>query len=242
MTVIKSSILCSQGVMTRDDTIDIAGTAFPVWPEGQQISAFDEERTVLRTRFEDAASYHPALTAKVLALAEKAEAAGQRSRSLGGTKIYAMHEWDSPEADLVEARAAAFFRRAMGAPEAYIDIGWTNLYRRGEYVLPHSHIRALAGVVYMLESGDRDPADEDAGLFTIVDPRYGPCCEVERGRMTNPVRLDLQPGTMIIFPGQLVHCVNPYGGERPRITLSWNINREPLPGSMLDSARSQQRP
>ena len=172
------------------------------------------------------------------ALAEKVEAAGQRSRSLGGTKIYAVHEWGSPEADLVEARATAFFRRAMGS-EAYIDIAWADVFRRGEYVLPHSHIRAFAGVVYMLEPGERDPEDQDSGLFTIVDPRYGPCCELERGRMTNPVRLDLQPGTMIIFPGQLVHCVNPYGGERPRITLSWNINREPLPGSMLDSARAQ---
>jgi hypothetical protein len=45
---------------------------------------------------------------------------------------------------------------------------------------------------------------------------------------------------MIIFPGQLVHCVNPYGGATPRITLSWNINREALPGSMLDSLRRQQ--
>jgi hypothetical protein len=30
-----------------------------------------------------------------------------------------------------------------------------------------------------------------------------------------------------------VHTVNPYSGTRPRITLSWNINRNALPGSPL---------
>jgi len=32
---------------------------------------------------------------------------------------------------------------------------------------------------------------------------------------------------MIIFPSQVVHWVHPYGGERPRITLSWNFARMP---------------
>jgi hypothetical protein len=40
----------------------------------------------------------------------------------------------------------------------------------------------------------------------------------------------LRAGTMIIFPGQAVHCVNPYAGTRPRITLSWNINTMAVPG------------
>lgn len=226
---------------TLEDSIAIDGRSIPVWPESQQVTAFDPEQTVLRTHFEDFETYHPGLTARVLELAEKARSAGQRSRSLGGTKIYAPHEWAAPEAELIESRATELFRRAMKSAEAYVDIGWANVYCRGDYILPHSHVRALASVVYMLTPGEADAEDTDSGLFTIVDPRYGPCCEIERGRMTNPVRLNLRPGTMILFPGQLVHCVNPYGGRTPRVTLSWNINREPQPGSMLASARAQQR-
>ena len=96
--------------MNVESEIEIGGRALPVWPQGQQITAFDADRTVLRTRFEDYESYHLRLTDKVLELAEQSRAAGQRSRSLGGTKIYALHEWNSPEADLVEARAIEMFR------------------------------------------------------------------------------------------------------------------------------------
>jgi hypothetical protein len=34
-----------------------------------------------------------------------------------------------------------------------------------------------------------------------------------------------------MFPGSVVHAVNPYRGERPRITLSWNVNENAIEGS-----------
>ena len=213
----------------------------PAWPEGQAIKPLDPQRIVLRTRFEDVEAYHPALTARILELAEAAEAAGQRGRSMGGTKLYGLHEWNCPEADLIEARAAAFFRQARGAAEAFIDVSWANVYQAGDYIMPHSHTRTAASLVYMLAPGDPDPEDPDAGCFAIVDPRYEPCCQAEKGHMTNPVRLKLRPGGMLLFPGQLVHCVNPYRGASPRITLAWNINPTPLVGSMLGAAKGQKR-
>ncbi len=222
-------------------TIVVGAGDLPVWPDGQEITALDDERTVLRTRFTDTEAYHPALRATILEMAARPAFAGQRARSMGGTKLYGLHEWDSPAAELVEARAVELFRRALDSNQAAIDLSWANVYRRGDYIMPHSHIRTLASVVYMLEVGEPDPEDANSGLFAFVDPRYSLCCEAEPGRMTNPVRLHLKPGSMIIFPGQLVHCVNPYGGATPRISLSWNINRKVLPGSMLDAVK-QQRP
>jgi hypothetical protein len=35
---------------------------------------------------------------------------------------------------------------------------------------------------------------------------------------------------MIVFLGALVHAVNPYTGQQSRITMSWNITQEALPG------------
>ena len=48
---------------------------------------------------------------------------------------------------------------------------------------------------------------------------------------------DLYPGSLLIFPAELIHAVNPYGGERPRITLSWNINLTRLPGDRAEGWR-----
>jgi hypothetical protein len=51
--------------------------------------------------------------------------------------------------------------------------------------------------------------------------------------MTTPFFPGMAAGTMLIFPSQLVYTVNPYAGMRPRITLSWNINKHALPGPAL---------
>jgi hypothetical protein len=43
---------------------------------------------------------------------------------------------------------------------------------------------------------------------------------------------------MIVFPSTVVHFATPYrGGTRPRITLSWNINKAPLPDRPADDER-----
>ena len=51
--------------------------------------------------------------------------------------------------------------------------------------------------------------------------------------MTTPCAPIMKEGLMIMFPGQVVHCVSPYTGERPRITLSWNVNKTAIAGSPL---------
>ena len=43
----------------------------------------------------------------------------------------------------------------------------------------------------------------------------------------------LEPGTMMMFPGQTVHFVSVYRGARPRITLSWNLNHESVAGDPI---------
>jgi hypothetical protein len=39
---------------------------------------------------------------------------------------------------------------------------------------------------------------------------------------------------MMIFPSEWVHLVTPYTGNRPRITLSWNMHVRALPGKPED--------
>jgi hypothetical protein len=117
---------------------------------------------------------------------------------------------------------------------ASVDLSWATVYRTGDYTAPHSHLRAQASIVYCIDPGDDPRPDTPDGKLCLVDPRYSMCCNIEPNRMTNVVIPDMRAGSMIMFPGELVHCVNPYAGTRPRLTLSWNINQQPLPGSPLE--------
>lgn len=219
-------------------SIQVGAQPIPVWPEGQSFKVRGREAPILRTSFTDIADYHPGLTAHVLAMARDSRHAAQYGRSLGGTKLYHLDQWDCPEAKLLNARALSFCQAALGMAEPVIDIAWVNVYRKGDYIVPHSHTRSTVSLVYFLEDGDPDPDDGNAGRFCFVDPRLADCCLIEEARMTNPLMPTTSPGTLLLFPSHLVHCVNPYGGERPRITASWNINSQAISGSPLDAFRA----
>jgi hypothetical protein len=219
--------------MPSSDSIEVAGQEIPLWPAGQELRALDEKGVFLRTDFADHALYADDLRAAVEAQLADPAVQSQYSRALGGTKIYRLENWESPAAQLVNARALEAYKRAVKSESGVIDMAWANVYGTGDYVGPHSHIRSNASVVYMLDEGDTDPEDRYSGLFAIIDPRFPPCCKVASGYMTNPFSPKLKGGSMIVFPSSLVHCVYPYGGKRQRITFAWNITQEALEGDTL---------
>ena len=152
----------------------------------------------------------------------------------GHSSLSYLKSWEDEEVRLINARALAFYREAVGSDQAVIDIAWANIYGKGDYIMPHSHTRAAASLVYCVDQGDPDELDPNGGLLCFVDPRFPDCCQIEPHHMTNPLKPTLVPGAMLLFPGQMVHFVTPYGGGRPRITLAWNINQQAIPGSPLE--------
>lgn len=203
---------------------------FEIWPAGQRTESLPGAPAFALTRFTDTESYHPSLTSRLMASANDPTMAVQQARAIGGTKIYHIHQMQSAELAFICARAIALFMRVLRSDTAVIDMSWANIYGDGDYSLPHSHLRALASVVYCVDPGDPDPTDPWSGQFCFVDPRLAECCQSEAGHMTNPIMPGLDAGAMLIFPGQAVHCVGAYRGRRPRITLSWNINTVALAG------------
>ncbi len=204
----------------------------PVWPAGQSIQTL-KHPTILATRFTDTELYHPRLTARILELAQRPRSSRQYFRGAGGTKVHHIDRWNCSEANLIHARALEFFRRALPRDQAVADLCWANVYRGGEYCMPHSHLRSMASVVYFLEAGESDATDPIGGRFFFADSRLPVCCQHEPDKMTTPYLPDTAPGTMVIFPSQVIHSVNPYHGTTPRITMSWNINDSVVPGSPL---------
>ena len=101
---------------------------------------------------------------------------------------------------------------------------WAMVMRDGHYVSPHDHGDAHFSVAYYVDAGDeRAPP---SGRLAFLDPRRS-------GRSIPDVNLfpatfDIAPvtGSLVLFPGWLVHHVHAYRGERPRICVSANVTVE----------------
>lgn len=214
------------------DVIHVGLKAIEVWPKDRETEICGDP-VIRKITFTDVQEYHPRLVAKILELEENYRLRKRYFRGAGGTKIHHLEKWVSSEAELITERARTLFRRVLECDQAVVDLSWANVYRTGDYCMPHSHLRSTASVVYCLDPGDEDPEDPHSGRFCFVDPRLRNCCQEQEGCMTAPFLPGMTAGTMLIFPSQLVHAVNPYTGTRPRITLSWNINKNVLSGSPL---------
>ncbi|MDJ0942049.1 MAG: putative 2OG-Fe(II) oxygenase [Kiloniellales bacterium] len=216
----------------KAETVALASGQIETWPEGQTIERWREKSVVL-TQFRDTEAYHAALIRRVLELEKDPTLSEEWHRLQGGAKVYHLDRWGCPEAELIQARALTLFKRVFNTEEAFLDLGWATVYRKGDHCMPHSHYRTMASVVYFLTFGDSHPNESASGRFLFADPRLAMCCQQEAGRMTTPCAPIMKEGLMIMFPGQVVHCVSPYTGERPRITLSWNVNKSAIAGSPL---------
>lgn len=218
------------------ETVAIGPRQIKVWLEGQAITAIDS--SIRWTQFADHATLHEDLVRATLTRENEEWGDEQApSRSLGGRKIHHLDTWGSPAVDLIHARAIALFKQAVGSATAAVDLNRANVYRQYDYVSPHAHRRSVASVVYCVDPGDEDQTDPLAGRLAFVDPRLDVCCQDQKGFMTTPVFPEMPAGAMIVFPAEVVHCVTPYDGTRPRITFAWNINRTPATGTADDEAR-----
>jgi hypothetical protein len=222
-------------------SIRVGDNDLPVWPPQQQVEALSAPMMAV-AQFADVDALHPALIDSVLA-AERdprwravlvVQPSGSSSPSIlrggCGTTVRKISDWNTPPASLVHARALMLAHRTLSRRPVYADDSWASVYRAGDYCMPHSHLRSSASIVYMLDPGDDDPDEPFAGKLCFSDARIPVCCPHEPGRVTQLLIPTLPAGAMIIFASDYVHSVNPYRGRRPRITLSWNITIERLPG------------
>ena len=206
------------------------GTAeLPAWPDAQVTEPMSAS-LMAATRFADHAAFHPALIDAALAAEQDARFRDTIFKGGCGIKVRSVPAWGANAASLIHARALQFAHRTLSRRPVFADDTWASVYRAGDYCMPHSHLRSNASIVYMLDTGDEDPDDALAGRLCFADPRIDACCPHEPGRVTQHLMPTMSPGTMLIFASDYLHSVNPYHGRRPRITLSWNITLERLPG------------
>jgi hypothetical protein len=209
--------------------VRVGGSDLAVWPAHQVVAPLSAPMMAITT-FADAETYHPTLIAAALAAEQDPRFGDPQFRGACGIKVRKIPDWGSPAGELVHARALMLAHRTLSRRPVYVDDSWASVYRAGDYCMPHSHLRSNVSLVYMLDPGDGDLDDKLAAKLCFADPRIAACCPHEPGRVTQHLMPDMTPGTMVIFASDYLHSVNPYRGRRPRITLSWNITLERLPG------------
>ena len=209
--------------------VRVGDSDFAVWPEGQRIEPLSAP-LMAATQFDDHPRYHDDLAATILEMERDPAYRMWIFKGGCGMKVRRPDRWRRAAADLIHGRALSLAHRVLSRNDVYTDDCWANVYRDGQYCMPHSHLRANVSIVYVLDPGVPDPDDAMAGQLVFADPRIPYCCPHEPGRVTALLLPEMREGTMIIFASDYLHSVNPYRGSRARITMSWNVTITRLPG------------
>ena len=105
---------------------------------------------------------------------------------------------------------------------------WANINRTGDYNQLHTHPGATWSGVYYVDHGEADPTAQGTAI-QLYDPDPARANLFFPELSTSNVLFRPDPGLMILFPSYVPHAVPPHRGPRERISIAFNIRREPFP-------------
>ena len=105
---------------------------------------------------------------------------------------------------------------------------WANVNRDGDFNQGHIHPGATWSGVYYVDAGAPSADRNDNGVLALAHP--GAAAAMVFFPEITPHRHVIVPqsGLMVLFPSYLSHQVYPYWGDRPRISIAYNIKREKI--------------
>ncbi len=103
-------------------------------------------------------------------------------------------------------------------------LGWANVLYPGGYNKAHTHNSFAWSGVYYVDIGDQAAKDQLSGIIEFFDPRAGVGSPLVPGDpFDQPLYFRPEAGQLFMFPGWLRHYVHPYTGQRPRISVAFNV-------------------
>jgi uncharacterized protein (TIGR02466 family) len=105
---------------------------------------------------------------------------------------------------------------------------WANINRRGHYNNIHTHPSATWSGVYYVDHGESNPT-ADRTSIQLYDPNPARTNVFFPDLPIGTFRFRPEPGLMILFPSYVPHDVPPHQGDRPRISIAFNLRKEPFP-------------
>jgi uncharacterized protein (TIGR02466 family) len=105
---------------------------------------------------------------------------------------------------------------------------WANVNGPGHFNQVHTHPGSTWSGVYYVDMGVAGSAAPAAAL-QILDPCQGRANTFLPNHVLNNVTLRPEAGLMLMFPSYVGHMVFPHEGPGPRISIAFNVRREPYP-------------
>ncbi|MEE4660625.1 MAG: putative 2OG-Fe(II) oxygenase [Halieaceae bacterium] len=144
--------------------------------------------------------------------------------------VQAFKPWFYHEVGLVVQATTGFSNEKMNQLRFGCHC-WFHITRAGGYFPPHNHAMASWSAIFAVDPGDEQIDNEhESGRVTFFDPRFGANMYLDAAnRAWDPVtnfnskRFRLEPTDLVVFPSYLMHSIEPYHGERPRITIAANF-------------------
>lgn len=197
------------------------------------------ETTIVYSQFRDADS----LCADLKAAIAKRRASHDnlpRSNVGGWHSDTDMQDWGGEAARYIAGKAIAMVKRittVSNAKDVELDWSlhmWANVLPKGAFNRMHIHPGILWAAVFYVDAGDT--GQDAGGELVLEDPRF-PMTHMRLNALrviasdgkpqTGEQRLRPKTGDMVIFPAWLRHSVEPYLGERERISIAMNIDGRP---------------
>ena len=113
-------------------------------------------------------------------------------------------------------------------PLSWILSAWANINRRGDFNNMHTHPGATWSGVYYVDDGESSP-DAEGTAIALSDPCPARTNIFVPELSNSNVLFRPVPGLMILFPSYVPHAVPPHRGDRPRISIAFNVRKEPFP-------------
>jgi uncharacterized protein (TIGR02466 family) len=112
--------------------------------------------------------------------------------------------------------------------QSWILSAWANVNHRGDSNNLHTHPGATWSGVYYVDQGESSP-DAAGTALHLFDPNPARANIFFPELSNTDVLFKPEPGLMILFPSYIPHAVPPHRGDRPRISVAFNVRREPFP-------------
>jgi uncharacterized protein (TIGR02466 family) len=189
-----------------------------IWPDGPELN--DELRPLILKHAEATAGITKTNVSGWHSETGQLEFCGQAGRRL----VRHMYEM----ADEATRRVLAETNEATRPPRWTLR-AWVNVNRAGGFNRIHTHPGSTWSGTYYVDPGDPPDDAADGTPLHFFDPCQGRANTFLPPQAPSSYLVRPEPGLMVLFPSYVPHMVFPHQGSRPRISIAFNLRREPYP-------------